>query len=57
MHHDWVYDVLEDLRSYALENGLPATAAQVEEPLRVARAELRAAGGPLGRTPPGGRRN
>ncbi|MDP2079953.1 MAG: hypothetical protein U0934_15830 [Pseudotabrizicola sp.] len=40
MHHDWIFDVLEDLRSYAVQNGLPATAAQAEEALRVARAEL-----------------
>jgi hypothetical protein len=40
MHHDWIFDVLKDLRSYALQNGLPATAAQADEALRVARAEL-----------------
>ncbi|NEX47445.1 hypothetical protein [Pseudotabrizicola algicola] len=57
MHHDWVCEVLEDLRSYALDNGLPATAAQVEEVLRVLRAELRGAEGPLGRPPAGRKRN
>ncbi|MDR7123781.1 hypothetical protein [Pseudotabrizicola sp. 4114] len=40
MHHDWIFDVLEDLRSYALQNGLTATAAQVDDALRVARAEM-----------------
>lgn len=42
MHHDWLFDVLEDLRLYALRNGLPATAAKAEEALRVARAEMEA---------------
>jgi hypothetical protein len=60
IHHDWIVDVLEDLRSYALQNGLPATAAQAEEALRVVRAELAAGDGPLGAismTPCTGRRN
>ncbi|MFN4154852.1 MAG: hypothetical protein ACK4HF_09370 [Paracoccaceae bacterium] len=55
MHHDWIFDVLEDLRSYALQNGLPATAAQAEEALRVARAEL--ASGLAALRPETGRRN
>lgn len=42
MRHDWIFDVLTDLRSYAQKNGLPALAAQVEETLRVARAEVAA---------------
>ncbi len=60
MHHDWIFDVLEDLHSYALKNGLPATAAQAQEALRVARAELAASDGPLGALgmlPVTGRRN
>lgn len=44
MHHDWIFDVLEDLRSYAVQNGLPATAARAEEALRIARAEVAAVG-------------
>lgn len=45
MHHDWIFEVLDDLRSYALRNGLTATAAQTELALHVARAELGEAAG------------
>jgi hypothetical protein len=31
MGHDWVFDVLCDLRSYALANGLPDLAERIEE--------------------------
>lgn len=48
MYHDWILEVLEDLRTYAVKNGLPATAAQAEEALRVAKAEVVADDGPLG---------
>lgn len=60
MRHDWILVVLEDLRSYALTNGLPATAAKAEEALRVARVEIAAAEGepPAGGAGPGnGRRH
>ncbi len=40
MAHDWIFDVLNDMRSYASKNGLPALAVQLEETLRVARAEI-----------------
>jgi hypothetical protein len=40
MRHDWVFDVLDDLRAYALSNGLPRTAAKVVEALAVARDEI-----------------
>ena len=40
MRHDWIFDVLTDLQSYALKNGLPRLAAQAEETLRIARAEI-----------------
>lgn len=40
MRHDWIFDVLTDLRSYAQKNGLPALAAQVDEALQVARVEI-----------------
>ena len=40
MRHDWVFEVLEDLRAYALQNGLVATANKAEEALRVARLEV-----------------
>lgn len=37
MRHDWIFDVLTDLRSYALQNGLPELAEQVDITLRTAR--------------------
>ena len=67
MRHDWIFDVLADLRSYALKNGLPELAAEVDAALRVARHEIAAAnrgpgepesgpgGGTGGGIPPGGR--
>lgn len=53
MAHDWIFDVLNDMRSYASKNGLPALAAQLEETLRVARTEIgppSAVAGPEGDT-------
>jgi hypothetical protein len=44
MRHDWIFDVLKDLKSYALRHDLPALAAQADLALRVARAEIDAAG-------------
>lgn len=41
--HDWIFDVLKDLRTYAQANGLPALAAKADEALRIARAEISAA--------------
>jgi hypothetical protein len=55
MRHDWIFDVLNDLRRYALANDLPAVAAQAEQALAVARAEIAAHGAPGGgedETPP-----
>jgi len=43
MQHDWIFDVLRDLRSYALKNGFPALAGKAEEALRVAHDEVAAA--------------
>lgn len=40
MRHDFIFDVLEDLRAYAALNGLLATVATLDEALRVARAEV-----------------
>lgn len=40
MRHDWIIDVLADLRSYAERNALPATARAAADALAVARAEL-----------------
>ena len=45
MRHDWVFDVLNDLCSYAQQNELPALAEEVEHALRVARREIGAQGG------------
>ena len=42
MGHDWVFDVLEDVKSYAALNGLPGLAAKADEALVVARAEIAA---------------
>lgn len=50
MSHEWIFDVLRDLRDYALRNDLVATAAKAEEALRVAQVEI-ADFGPTG--PPG----
>ena len=40
MRHDWVFDVLKDLLTYAQRNDLPALAARVQDALAVAGAEL-----------------
>ena len=52
MRHDWIFDVLSDLRTYALQNNLPALAAKVDEALVLAKAEIEAEeageGGPGG---------
>ena len=42
MRHDWIYDVLSDLKAYAAANRLPALAAKADEALVVARAEIAA---------------
>lgn len=42
MRHDWIFDVLEDLRAYAAMNGLHATVTQVDAALRAAQAEVAA---------------
>ena len=42
MGHDWVFDVLADLRAYARSNGLPALAEIADEALKVAMAEITA---------------
>ena len=40
MRHDWVFDVLADLHSYALANDLPDLADKVAETLTLARREI-----------------
>jgi hypothetical protein len=44
MHHDWIFDVLTDLRSYAHRNGLVALAGQVDLALKTAAAEIAGTG-------------
>ena len=41
MRHEWIFDVLEDLRSYAVLKGLEDTAAKAEATLQAARLEVR----------------
>ena len=40
MRHDWIFDVLSDLKAYCLANGLPALAAKADEAFVVAQEEL-----------------
>ena len=40
MSHEWIFDVLADLRSYAEKNGLSRLAERTDELLAVARAEI-----------------
>jgi len=40
MGHDWVLDVLGDIKSYAVANGLHGLADKIDEAIRVAREEL-----------------
>ncbi len=40
MGHEWIFDVLKDLSSYARANGLPALANKADEALLVALAEI-----------------
>ncbi len=56
MHHEWVFDVLQDMLSYATLNGLPRLAEKVAEALEVAREEIAALDGPCDPTdgPPDG---
>jgi hypothetical protein len=42
MRHDWIIDLLTDLRAYALKNRLPVLAERTEDLLAVAVAEIAA---------------
>jgi len=42
MPHDWVFDVLDDLKTYAMANGMPALAAKAEEARQIAMVEIAA---------------
>jgi len=54
MGHDWVFDVLHDLRAYALANGFVGLAATVDEALLVAVQEIMPQSGLMARQPEGG---
>lgn len=41
--HDWLFDVLSDLRNYARMNELPALSTQLENALLVCAVELESA--------------
>lgn len=40
MGYEWIFDVLEDLKSFADANGMPALAAKADEALKVATQEV-----------------
>lgn len=40
MSHEWIFDVLADLKSYADKNGLQLVSEKTGELLAVARAEI-----------------
>jgi len=40
MSHDWVFDVLSDLLTYATQNDLPRLAARVAEAISEAQREI-----------------
>jgi hypothetical protein len=44
MAHEWIFEVLQDIRSYSQKNGLPALMAQMDEALRVAQQEIGVSG-------------
>jgi hypothetical protein len=44
MRHDWVFDVLSDLHSYAMRNDLPGLAHKIEEAMLEAQREIPDAG-------------
>jgi len=53
MRHDWIIDVLTDLRSYSQMHGMAALAQKVDEALSIARVEIgkdpeNTGGGPSG---------
>lgn len=52
MRHEWIFDVLTDLRAYALAHGMVALAAKADEALVVARKDVAQADG--GSAPQGG---
>lgn len=58
MAHDWILEVLEDMKSYADRHGMAALSAKVDETLAIARAEIAAAADDGGNaTPPASSRS
>ena len=53
MRHVWIFDVLSDLKAYAVRNDLPALAAKVEDALILAKVEVDAQGEDAEVTGPG----
>lgn len=49
MGHDWIIDVLTDLKTFALANDLDALAAKLDDAQLVAQAELVSHGKGMGR--------
>ena len=45
MAHDWILDVLADLKAYAKNNGLPALADELDEATLIAATEIASAEG------------
>jgi hypothetical protein len=43
MRHEWLFDVLADMKVYAERHGLVALSAKVDETIEVAHAEIAAA--------------
>jgi hypothetical protein len=48
MTYQWIFDMLEDLKTFSILNGLPDLAAQVDRTIDVAAAEVARAGGAAG---------
>lgn len=40
MQHDWILDVLADLKTFAKSNGLPTLAEQLDDTTLIAAAEI-----------------
>lgn len=49
MGHDWIIDVLTDLKTFAAANGLNALAAKLDDTQLAAQAELASHGKGMGR--------
>jgi hypothetical protein len=54
MNHDWIFEILRDLRLYAESNGFTSLADKATETLRVAELEIRRGREPKGDDNPGG---